>query len=155
MSGNILSVESELLVNASNGIGWMGGFIGRWIPLSGVAESIHYKDNTIERHAKKEARRLKAKSGDIFHTTAGTLPFPKGILHAVTMKLPGQFSRIHFVESCLKNIVEYCEENAIKTVAIPLLGTGTGRLKELDILQLYEVILSSSNTQFLVIHYVK
>jgi len=44
MSGNVLDGESELLVNASNGIGWMGGFIGRWIPLSSNAQFlvIHY-----------------------------------------------------------------------------------------------------------------
>jgi len=150
---NVLDIEAELLINAANGKGWMGGVIGRFVRLKGVAESIHYVDPSIERLAKKEAKRLQVKCGDVFLTDSGKLGFPKGILHAVTMDRPGQISNLNIIESCLKNILKFCSEKNINTVAIPLLGTGTGKLQKFDVLDLYQDMLKSSNTLFNVSHY--
>lgn len=57
LKGNLINIKAELLINAANGRGWMGGLLGRFIHLKGVAEAIHYADHSIERLAKKEAKR--------------------------------------------------------------------------------------------------
>lgn len=153
--GNIITIEGELLINASNGKGWMGGIIGRFFPLKGVAETIHYADPTIEGLAKRESKKMKVKKGDTFHTPSGKLNFPRGILHAVTMDKPGQLSDIPTIEKCLENINRFCDEHKINTVVMPLLGTGTGRLNKEDILNLYNQHLSKSKTVFKIAHYKK
>ena len=150
--GNIINTNAELLVNAANGKGWMGGVIGRFFLLKGVAETIHYADPTIEKLAKKEVKRLKPKSGDVFHTPSGNIGFKKGILHAVTMNKPATRSTIRIVEMCIHNILRYCVQNDIKSVAIPLLGTGTGKVDSKEVLRLYESVFSTSETCFYVVH---
>ncbi|MED0649881.1 macro domain-containing protein [Aeribacillus pallidus] len=151
--GNAINVKAELLVNASNGKGWMGGLIGRFIPLKGVAESIHYADPSIERLAKRESKRLNVKCGDVFHTNAGKLNFPKGILHAVTMNKPGQTSDLGTIKKCILNISKYCEENSINSVSLPILGTGTGRVPIEDVLKLYHKMLQTHKTLFYIVHF--
>lgn len=124
--GDIIDVQAELLINAANGRGWMGGLKGRFTLLKGVAESIHFADPSIEKNAKHTAKKDRVQLGDVYLTGAGKLAFSKGILHAVTMNKPGQRSDLETIETCLNNIMKYCDENSINTVAIPLLGTGTG-----------------------------
>lgn len=148
---NIIHTKADLLVNAANGQGYMGGFVGRYICLPGVAESIHYADPSIERISKKECKKRKVLRGEIFHTESGNLDFPKGIVHAVTMQKPGQRSDLETVEVCLLNIIKYCYENNVKTVAIPLLGTGTGRLDKKKVSYLYETLLGPLDTVFKIV----
>ncbi|WP_460271442.1 macro domain-containing protein [Bacillus sp. NEAU-Y102] len=151
IKGNVISVEAELLVNAANSKGWMGGLLGRVILMRGVAETIHYADPSIEKEAKKEARKRSVGCGDVFLTSSGSLGFPSGLLHAVTMEKPGQTSTLDVVEKCLENIVRLCEEEEVKTVAIPLLGAGTGKVKDDEVLQLYESKLGKSHLIFYIV----
>ncbi|MCM3603110.1 macro domain-containing protein [Robertmurraya korlensis] len=151
IKGTIPYIKGDILVNAANGRGWMGGILGRFIKLNGVAESIHYADPSIEKITKALFRRNKARSGDVIHTTSGKLFYPEGILHAVTMNWPGTKSSIDTVNQCLDNILVYCNENNIETVVIPLLGTGTGRLNKNTVLALYKEKLQKSNTIFKVV----
>ncbi|MGX1266754.1 O-acetyl-ADP-ribose deacetylase (regulator of RNase III) [Rossellomorea marisflavi] len=151
VQGNVIDVKAELLINAANGEGWMGGLIGKYLSLKGVAETIHYADPTIEKWAKSEAKARKVKEGDVFLTPSGSLGYTQGILHAVTMSSPGQSSNIGTVELCIKHIIKFCEENRINTVTIPLLGTGTGKLNIDEVVKLYEHSLSSSETLFTVV----
>lgn len=151
IKGNVIEVEADLLVNAANSKGWMGGLLGRFIPMRGVAETIHYTDPSIEKAAKKEARKQNVGCGDVFLTSSGSLGFPSGVLHAVTMEKPGQTSAIGVVERCLENIVRFCEEERVKTAAMPLLGTGTGKVNEGEVLRLYESKLEKSEVLFYIV----
>lgn len=148
---NILDVEAELLINASNSKGYMGGFIGRFIPLKGVAETIHYADHTIEKQAKRKFKKAPVPCGGVLHTTAGKLPHARGILHAITMEKAGQKSSLVIVRQCLISILDFCERDKVNTVAIPLLGTGTGRVDKYAVLKLYEELLQESETLFYVV----
>lgn len=148
---NILDVEAELLINASNGEGYMGGFIGRFIPLKGVAETIHYVDHTIEKQAKRKFRKTPVPCGGVLHTTAGKLPHSRGILHAVTMEKAGQKSSLEVIRQCLISILDFCERDKVKTVAIPLLGTGTGRVDKDEVIKLYVELLQEAETLFHVV----
>jgi O-acetyl-ADP-ribose deacetylase len=152
ISDDITQVKAELIINAANGQGYMGGWIGKYLRLKGVAESIHYIDPSIEKQAKHICKSQYFTHGEIFHTTAGKLPFKQGIIHAITMNKPGQKSKIDIIEKCLKNITNYCQTNEIKTVAIPLLGCGTGRLPKQDVIELYKKYLDTPKTVYLVVN---
>ncbi|MCM3032876.1 macro domain-containing protein [Niallia sp. MER 6] len=137
IDGNIANVKADVIVNASNGIGYMGGLIGRFIKLKGVAESIHYVDHSIEKEAKRICRKNLIKPGDVFVTNSGQLPC-NYIFHAVTMFLPGTWSSIKSIETCILNIIKLGEEYKVETIAIPYLGCGTGSLKKEQLNNLYE-----------------
>ncbi|MFY0519278.1 macro domain-containing protein [Lysinibacillus sp. UGB7] len=151
--GDVIGIEAEVLVNPSNAKGYMGGLIAKYFHMKGVAESIHYLDPSIEKVSKKVLKSSIFKCGDVFHTGAGSLGFPKGILHAITMMKPGQSSNIHVVKVCLINLLHYCEINNITTVALPLLGTGTGKVNKDEVIRLYEEMLSDSKTHFKIVHF--
>lgn len=129
----------------------MGGFIGKYFRLKGVAESIHYADGSIEKQAKTICKNENLSPGDIFLTTAGKLQFKNGILHAITVLKPGRSSNVKTIEKCLKNIANYCALNNIPSAAIPMLGYGTGKLESKEIKILFEKYLSNHATNFLVV----
>lgn len=128
---DICDTDAEIIVNASNGVADMGGKYGLRKRRKGVSESIHYLTNgVVEEDAKKQANYFKPlKSGDIFVTTAGCLK-AKYIIHAITMKYPGTFSKYKTIEKLLPKILMKCYELNCKSFAIPLIGTGTGGLKK-------------------------
>lgn len=144
--GDITKVEADVIVNAANGIGFMGGIIGRFIQLPGVAESIHYvTKGAVEKEAKKASRKLPLipsilyghKSGELYLTDAGSLS-AFWIIHAVTMKYPGMRTSLRTVEKLLPLIIQQANWLHARSIAIPLLGTGTGGLKEDEVLDLYK-----------------
>lgn len=151
--GNVIDIDAEILINASNAQGYMGGILGRFFKLKGVAETIHYAEPSIEKIAKKEFKKRTFQCGDILHTNSGRLPFSKGIIHAVTMKKPGQTSNTGIIKECLNNILAFCKEKNVKSAALPLLGAGTGRVDKDEVIQLYESMLQDSDTLFKIVHY--
>ena len=55
--GDITKANTDVIVNASNGIGFMGGIIGKHIKCEGVAESIHYETKGIvEKECKQKIK---------------------------------------------------------------------------------------------------
>lgn len=151
IQGRIPYIEGDVVVNAANAVGWMGGLYGRFKKMEGVAESIHYADPSIERISKRLFKKEGAKAGQVIHTSAGSLNYPGGILHAITMNKPGMESNLSIVKECIDNIVIYCESKHVNTVVLPLLGTGTGRLDRKAVLDLYEKKLKNSITIFKVV----
>ncbi|MNL90959.1 RNase III inhibitor [compost metagenome] len=127
-TGDILEMDQEVIVNASNGKGYMGGFLGRYIRFKGVAEAINYKTKgVVEKEAKKAANGVGV--GSVFVTTAGNLK-AKYIFHAVTMASPGGTSKYETIDKLMENIVVKARELGVKTIAVPLLGTGIGGLSK-------------------------
>lgn len=140
VEGDITEISADIIVNASNGIGYMGGVIGRVIKLKGVAESINYATKgMVEREAKKACKKNKHlprvfcgyKAGEIFVTGAGDLK-AKYIIHAVTMVLPGMTTSIEVIKTLLHKIVVKA-----KSLVIPILGVGTGGLEKGEVLRVY------------------
>ena len=142
---DIIDIKADIIVNASNGIGYMGGFLSRIIKIKGIAESINYATKgAIEKESKKVLMKNKyipiilnnKKPGDIFITSANNLN-AKYIIHAVTMKFPGMTTNIKIIEILLPKIIEKARELKAKSLVIPLLGTGTGKINKNKILDLY------------------
>lgn len=142
-NADIANVEADVIVNAANTKGYMGGWLGRYVRLRGVAESLNYATRgAIEKEARSRIRGLKFGLGDVYVTDAYNLPAHK-IVHAVTMIRPGMRSNIEVVRKCLDSVVTMCREVGAQTVAIPLLGTGTGRVAVDDVLDLYKDVLGT------------
>lgn len=151
--GDITNLKADVIVNAANGIGFMGGLIGRFIRLPGVAESIHYRTKgLVEKESKRKSRKSKwipsvlwgHKTGELYVTGAGSLP-AYWIIHAVTMKYPGMRASLRTVEKLLPLIIQEAKLLNARTIAIPLLGTGTGGLKEDEVLALYKAVFSKED----------
>ena len=143
---DITTVRADVIINASNGEGYMGGILGKYIRFKGVAESIHYvTKGVVEKEAKQKARRNKYlpswvfghKAGEVFVTGPGSLK-AKHIIHAVTMRYPGSFSKLSVIEKLLPEIMKEAYRLKANTVAIPLLGTGTGGISKKQIYELYD-----------------
>lgn len=149
--GDITEARADVIVNAANGIGFMGGVLGRLFKFSGVAESIHYHTKgVVEREALKEVFRRRPWVGDVYVTSAANLE-AKYIFHAVTMYLPGTLSSAKIIEKCLKNIICKAVEMKIHSVAIPALGAGTGLVKIHKVAWLYRKYLIDSDMEFIIV----
>ncbi len=142
---SITNIQVDIIVNASNGIGYMGGKLGLIKELPGVAESIHYRTKgAVEIEAKESCKKIKwlprwlggSLPGDVFVTAAGSLKIPY-IIHAVTMRYPGQKSKLSIIKALLPKIEEKAIELGARTIAIPLLGTGKGGLDTKEVLKIY------------------
>lgn len=144
--GDICQTTCDAIVNASNGIGYMGGKSGIRKREPGVAESIHYvTQGRVEAAARKECRAHSPfgyAPGQVFVTPACGLSC-QYVLHAVTMRLPGMLSSFRTVKKLLPLILEQARMRNLKSIAIPLLGTGTGHLSEAKVMKLYHSVFDS------------
>lgn len=128
-SGNLFSADVEALVNTVNTVGVMG---------KGVA--LQFKKNFPANF--KEYKRL-CELGDlvtgkvfVFHT--GTIYNPKYIINFPTKEHWRANSRLEFIVSGLKSLVDEIRKLGIKSVAIPPLGCGNGGLSWKDVFPLIE-----------------
>lgn len=149
INGNICEINCDAIVNDANDIGYMGGLIGIFIKRKGVAENIHYiTKGKVSKDAKKYCITKKAPFGlkacEVFVTNAYELPC-KYIIHAVTMHYPGTKSNLITIDILIDKIVDIARKNKYKSIAIPLLGTGTGELDKNEVRSLYKEKLKFVN----------
>lgn len=147
---DITTVKADVLVNESNGIGYMGGILGKKFKLKGTTQSIQYAtkgsiEKEAERICKSRCRRKKHlpgcrlgyNPGEIFVTNAGNLE-AKYIIHAVTVRLPGMHSNINIVRKLIPKIISKAYELDVKSIAVPLLGTQLGRIPKNEVIMFYK-----------------
>lgn len=79
------------------------------------------------------------KPGSAVITSGGNLP--QKIIHVAGLEWYW-ISTLKVVENCIRNALLLAENNNIKSIAFPLIGTGVGGLKEEDVLQLMEKVAS-------------
>lgn len=140
---NIAEVTADIIVNAANAVGYMGGWLGKHVRLRGVAESIHYATKgAVEKEARMIVQRDRPGLGEVYVTGAYNLP-AHWIVHAVTMMKPGSRSNIEAVGRCVDNIIGISHVLGAKTVAIPLLGTGVGGVEKAQVEAVFREKLGS------------
>ena len=121
---DITKAKVEAIVNAANGCGIMGaGLAGALKKTAGIE---------IENEAKEKVKTTGKpfSEGSIYTTISGQLQKNgvQHIIHAVTMKFPGQLSSLHTINQLVETICKFAVDNKIKSIAIPGLGTGIGGL---------------------------
>ncbi len=113
MTGNIVDLDVDFIVNAANTELWMGSGVAGAIKKAGGIQ--------IEADAMKQAP---IPHGGAALTSAGKLPH-KGIIHVAAMHVNGLVTQESIQDSfrSIENIL--LSENA-ESVGIPALGTGVG-----------------------------
>ena len=133
---DISNAECDIIVNASNGVGYMGGKASVKRRMKGVAESLNYvTGGKLEKVSLQTARRNSKISswiyginkGGFFVTDSCGLKCKK-VFHAVTMRYPACRSDIKTIKKLLHSLAMWCREKQYKTVALPLLGCGNGNI---------------------------
>ena len=141
VNGDICEAEQDVIVNAANGIGFMGGILGWYIKFSGVSENINYvTKGKVEREAWAKCLKhylLGYMPGNVYITRGYELKC-KYIFHAVTMWLPGTFSTMKSIKKLLPKIITNSRALGLKSIAMPMLGTGVGHLKPNEIMDVYK-----------------
>jgi len=115
---DIRNVRAEAIVNSVNLTGVMG---------KGIALAI--KDAFPENYRlyKKACEDKKIDIGKIFVTETGQL-FPKYIINFPTKQHWRYPSKYQWIESGLKSLAQWLRSNKVKSIAIPPLGSGNGKL---------------------------
>lgn len=132
--GDLTKFGAEVLVNAANGFGYMGG---------GVAGALRRAGGTgIETEAIEVCKELNPQPGQVYVTGAGRL-YARYIYHAVTMKHPAERSTGDVVRRCLLSIVRQAREDGVASLAIPALGTGVGRVPKNEVAAVFFEVLHS------------
>ena len=114
--GDITTIKVDAIVNAANSYGYMGGGVAGAIKSVGGIE--------IEQEAVSQAP---MPIGHAVITTAGALK-AKHVIHAPTMEQPAQLTDIGRIKEATRAALECADRNNLKTIAIPGMGTGVGRV---------------------------
>jgi len=118
--GSILDADAQVIVNAANSLGLMGGGVAGAIKRAAGAE--------VEREAVKDAP---IRVGKAVLTSGGNTKY-KGIIHAPTMPEPGRHIRVQNVALATKAALTLADEKGFESIAIPGMGTGVGGVAHAD-----------------------
>jgi len=114
IQGDITNLEVDAIVNAANSYGYMGGGVAGAIKRAGGQE--------IEMEAVSKAP---IPVGSAIITKAGRLKC-RYVIHAPTMEQPASLIDVGNVKEATKAALECADENNLKKIAIPGMGTGVG-----------------------------
>lgn len=112
--GSILEAEAQVIVNAANSQGVMGGGVAGVIKRAAGQE--------VEAEARKQAP---IPVGSAVLTSGGKTKF-KGIIHAPTMPAPAMRIAAQNVAAATKAALTLADEKNFESIAIPGMGTGVG-----------------------------
>lgn len=118
--GSILDADVQVIVNAANSLGLMGGGVAGVIKRAAGAE--------VEREAVKDAP---IRVGKAVLTSGGNTKY-KSIIHAPTMPEPGMHVPVQNVALATKAALTLADEKGFESIAIPGMGTGVGGVAHTD-----------------------
>ncbi len=131
-TGNILTEDAEALVNTVNCVGVMG---------RGIA--LHFKKafpDNFKAYA-SACKREEVRPGRMFTFETGQLTHPHYIINFPTKRHWRAKSRIEDIEKGLDDLVREIHERDIRSIAIPPLGSGLGKLDWADVRARIEGVL--------------
>jgi len=131
--GNLLDADVDALVNTVNTVGVMG---------KGIA--LMFKEAFPENYKVYSAacKDKKVNVGHMFITERSDMLGPRWIVNFPTKKHWRQPTKMEWVVDGLKELVRFIQENQVKSVAIPPLGSGNGRLEWRDVRSQIETALA-------------
>lgn len=118
INGNLLSQDVDCIVNA-----WNRNIIPWWLLIpQGVSGAIKRKAGLIP--FRELGRKGPMPLGSAVLTSSGNLPF-KGIIHVAGINLFWRSSE-KSIRSSVKNAIELAKKHGFRSIAIPLIGAGSG-----------------------------
>lgn len=141
--GNMLEANVEALVNTVNTAGVMG---------KGIA--LMFKEAFPENYRayKSACARGGVRVGRMFVTEPMTLSGPKWIINFPTKKDWRHPSRMEWIEEGLEDLKKVISEKGIRSIALPPLGSGNGRLDWQEVRPKIEGALASMSDVNIVIY---
>lgn len=141
VSGDILQTNSQYLAqgvatSSQEGLG------------TGLALKISARWSDAQKEFKKFTRNNKFEGGDLFSVSPSKDRL--GIIYLATQ--PDMYhAALPYLNRGLKNLAAYCFKNSVKSVSIPKIGAGLGKLDwETEVKPLIVRHLESSDTMFFV-----
>lgn len=161
ISGNIAETSCSVMVNAANGVGYMGGKRCAKMLCRGVSETMLFATHgLIEKDARKSVKThgiLRAiiglDPGNYFVTGPCGLPCTY-VFHAITMRFPGSRSKVSWVKHCLLNLKSFCKDHKLYDIALPYIGCGNGAVPKEILEELVITIFSESFWDIKLVDYV-
>lgn len=133
VTGNILDAKVDALVNTVNTAGVMGKGLAlqfkKAFPANCKAYEAAAKAGSIE-------------IGKMFVFEAGGIVLPRYIINFPTKRHWRGASKLDYIESGLRDLVNIIRERKIRSIAVPPLGAGLGGLAWLDVRPLIERALT-------------
>lgn len=118
IEGDLLDQDVEVIVNA-----WNRNIIPWWLLLpQGVSGAIKRRGGTAP--FKEVRRHGSIPLGGAVLTSAGKLPF-KGIIHVAGINMIWRASE-RSIRDSVKNAVRLAHDKGFRSIAIPLIGAGSG-----------------------------
>ena len=132
--GDLLSADTEAIVNTVNCVGVMGKGIALQFKKA-------YPDNF--KAYEKACKSGQVTTGKMFVQPTGLVLGPRLIINFPTKKHWRSPSRISYIRDGLDDLIRVIQEYNIKSIALPPLGCGNGGLNWLEIKQLITQKLSA------------
>jgi O-acetyl-ADP-ribose deacetylase len=134
VDGDLLDQEVDAIVNA-----WNRNIIPWWLLIpQGVSRAIKKRGGNGP--FKEVARLGPIPLGHAVLTSAGTLPY-KAIIHVAGINMLWRASEAS-IRSSTKNAILLAEKEGFKSVAMPLIGGGTGGIAEEEVVEMMSDELS-------------
>lgn len=128
--GNIFSTKAQALGNAVNCVGVMG---------KGIALEFRRRFPQMFTAYEADCKAQKLKPGRIYY-----YPTPKQLILNITTKNHWKYpSKLEWVESALKQLVDEYKQKQIKSLALPLLGAQSGKLETAEVKRLMRAYLQN------------
>lgn len=122
VEGDLLDQEVDVIVNA-----WNRNIIPWWLLLpQGVSGAIKRRGGTVP--FREVARHGAIPLGGAVLTSAGKLPF-KGIIHVAGINMLWTASE-RSIRDSVKNAMTVAKQNNFTSIALPLIGAGSGRFNQ-------------------------
>lgn len=131
--GNLLDAEAEALVNTVNTVGVMG---------KGIALMFKERFPDIFKAYKTACERGELETGNVFLTPTGELQGARWVIHFPTKQHWRPPSKIEWIDAGLADLKRVIVREGIRSIAIPPLGSGNGKLDWADVRPLIERHLS-------------
>lgn len=133
MQGNLLQSRAEALVNTVNEVGVMG---------KGIALAFREAFPASARLYREACRRGEVRVGRVLVTKNVALFGPRWIIHFPTKKHWRHPSQLEWIREGLVDLTRVIRELGIRSIALPPLGCGNGRLEWDDVRREMETALS-------------
>jgi O-acetyl-ADP-ribose deacetylase (regulator of RNase III) len=130
--GNLFEASVEALVNTVNTVGVMGKGIALMFKEAFPANFAAYDD---------ACKHQEVKIGRMFVTETGALDGPRWIINFPTKKHWRQPSRLEWITEGLGDLRRVIQQKGIRSIALPPLGSGNGKLEWREVRQEMERIL--------------
>jgi O-acetyl-ADP-ribose deacetylase (regulator of RNase III) len=140
-TGDILTADTEALVNTVNCVGVMG---------RGIA--LQFKNKFPDNYKAYEAacKKQEVMPGHMFVFNTGDLTFPRYVINFPTKRHWKGKSRIEDIETGLEDLARVVNEQNIQSVAVPPLGSGLGGLDWREVRARIENALQNCNAHILI-----